>query len=60
MIEALRAEGAGDVRVVIGGIIPRQDRKLLEDAGVALIFEPGANITAAATDMLALLEEGQE
>ena len=60
MIEALRAEGAGDVRVVIGGIIPRQDRKLLEDAGVALIFEPGANITAAATDMLALLEGDEE
>ena len=59
MIEALRAEGADDVRVVIGGIIPRQDRKLLEEAGVALIFEPGSNITAAAGDMLALLEEDQ-
>ena len=58
MIEALRAEGAGDVRVVIGGIIPKHDRKMLEEAGVALIFEPGANITAAARDMLALLEGG--
>ena len=56
MIEALRAEGADDVRVVIGGIIPKQDRKALFEAGVALIFEPGANITAAAEDMLALLE----
>ena len=60
MIEALRAEGADDVRVVIGGIIPKHDRKLLEDAGVALIFEPGANITAAARDILALLEGGGE
>ncbi|MCY4255180.1 MAG: methylmalonyl-CoA mutase [Gammaproteobacteria bacterium] len=56
MIEALRAEGAGDVRVVIGGIIPRQDREALREAGVALIFEPGSNITAAADDMLSLLE----
>ena len=56
MIEALRAEGADDVRVVIGGIIPKQDRKALFKAGVALIFEPGANITAAAEEMLALLE----
>jgi len=51
-----RAEGAGDVRVVIGGIIPRQDREALQEAGVALIFEPGSNIAAAAADMLSLLE----
>ena len=57
MIAALRAEGADDVRVVIGGIIPRQDREALREAGVALIFEPGSNITAAANDMLSLLEE---
>ncbi len=57
MIEALRAEGADDVRVVIGGIIPRQDRQALKEAGVALIFEPGANITAAAEKMLVLLQE---
>ena len=56
MIEALRAEGAGDVRVVIGGIIPKQDREALHKAGVALIFEPGSNITTAADDMLSLLE----
>ena len=60
MIAALRAEGAGDVRVVIGGIIPRQDREALREAGVALIFEPGSNITAAANDMLSLLESGRE
>ncbi len=60
MIEALRAEGAGDVRVVIGGIIPRQDREDLQEAGVALIFEPGSNISAAAGDMLSLLEGDQE
>ena len=60
MIEALCAEDAGDVRVVIGGIIPRQDRVALQEAGVALIFEPGSNITAAAGDMLSLLEGDQE
>ena len=59
MIEALRAEGADDVRVVIGGIIPKQDRQALKKAGVALIFEPGANITGAAEKMLVLLEEDQ-
>ncbi len=60
MIEALRAEGAGDVRVVIGGIIPKQDREALRKAGVALIFEPGSNITTAAGDMLSLLEGERE
>ncbi|WP_446830307.1 methylmalonyl-CoA mutase [Candidatus Foliamicus sp.] len=60
MIEALRAEGAGDVRVVLGGIIPKQDREALLEAGVALIFEPGSNIAAAAGDMLSLLEGDQE
>ena len=60
LIEALRAEDAGDVHVVIGGIIPKQDREALFEAGVALIFEPGAHITSAARDMLALLEGGEK
>lgn len=45
----LREKGATDVRVVMGGIIPKQDIEVLERMGVARAFvsgEPLANIVA--------------
>jgi methylmalonyl-CoA mutase len=53
---ALVAQGAGDVRLVLGGIIPNSDREALAAAGVALVFGPGSRITDAAAQMLALFE----
>lgn len=41
VVEALRAQGL-DTPVVLGGIIPEQDRQALLDAGVAAILTPGA------------------
>jgi methylmalonyl-CoA mutase C-terminal domain/subunit len=40
-IEALRAVGADDVLVVVGGTIPRRDVPLLEDAGAAAVYPTG-------------------
>jgi (2R)-ethylmalonyl-CoA mutase len=40
VIEALRAAGAGDVPVVVGGIIPDQDVPELEAAGVSAVYTP--------------------
>jgi methylmalonyl-CoA mutase len=56
LIEALRAEGAGDILVVVGGVIPAQDYEFLQQAGVAAIFGPGTNILEAARHVLALLQ----
>ena len=55
LLDALRAAGAGDVLVVVGGVIPDADHQLLRDAGVAGIYSPGTNIPAAAAEVLALL-----
>jgi methylmalonyl-CoA mutase, C-terminal domain len=43
VIGALAAEGAGDVLVFGGGIIPDEDMPELEKLGVAAIFKPGAS-----------------
>ncbi|MGH3930611.1 MAG: cobalamin-dependent protein, partial [Pseudonocardiaceae bacterium] len=40
VVDGLRAAGAGDVPVVVGGIIPPQDAELLLAKGVAKVFTP--------------------
>ena len=55
LIEALRAEGAGDILVVCGGVVPPQDYDFLYRAGVVGIYGPGTNIQTAATDILTQL-----
>ena len=42
IVEGLRAGGADDVLVVVGGTIPADDADALKDAGVAAVFTPGA------------------
>ena len=59
LIEALRAQGADDVLVVCGGVIPHQDYAFLKEKGVAAIFGPGTNIPDAARKILRLIEEGR-
>ena len=40
VVEGLRAAGAGDVPVVVGGIIPPEDEAVLRAKGVAAVFTP--------------------
>ena len=40
VLEGLRVAGAGDVPVVVGGIIPAAHARLLEQLGVAAVFTP--------------------
>ena len=40
----LKEQGADDITVVGGGIIPEQDFQLLYDAGLKAIFVPGATL----------------
>ena len=46
VLELLRANGLGDVRVFVGGIIPDEDVPVLRELGVAGIFGPGASSEA--------------
>ncbi len=55
LIGALKADGAGDILVVTGGVIPTQDYEFLKKAGVAAIFGPGTNIPKAAAEILGLI-----
>jgi methylmalonyl-CoA mutase, C-terminal domain len=42
IVELLRAEGADDVLVVVGGTVPTDDAIALKERGVAEVFGPGA------------------
>jgi methylmalonyl-CoA mutase len=55
LIEALKKQGASDILVVCGGVIPAQDYPFLENAGVAAIFGPGTNIVEAARRVIGLI-----
>ena len=59
LIDALRAENADDIIVVCGGVIPKQDYKMLFDAGVKAIFGPGTNIPSAAKQVLDLISDAR-
>ena len=55
VVEGLRAQGAGDIRVVVGGIIPPRDVEPLTALGVHGVFPMG---TPLAEIVRALKEEG--
>jgi methylmalonyl-CoA mutase len=55
LVAALRAEGADDILVVCGGVIPPQDHAMLKAAGVAAIFGPGTPVPVAAREILGLI-----
>jgi methylmalonyl-CoA mutase len=52
IIESLKAQGADDIIVFVGGVIPRQDYDFLYAAGVKGIYGPGTPIPASAKDVL--------
>ncbi|KWV54154.1 methylmalonyl-CoA mutase [Rhizobium altiplani] len=56
LVEALKAKGAGDIIVVVGGVIPRQDYDFLLLNGVSAVFGPGTNVLDAANAVIDLLE----
>jgi len=52
IIDELRKQGADDIIVFVGGVIPRQDYDFLYEAGVKGIYGPGTPIPASAKDVL--------
>ena len=57
LIAGLKAEGAEEIMVICGGVIPPQDYDELRRAGVAAIYGPGTNIPVAAAEMLELIRQ---
>jgi methylmalonyl-CoA mutase len=55
LAEALRKQGANDILIVCGGVIPAQDYDTLYKAGASAIFGPGTNIPSAAAEVLELI-----
>jgi methylmalonyl-CoA mutase C-terminal domain/subunit len=45
VIELLKAEGADDILVIGGGVIPEEDIPFLKEKGIAEVFTPGTPTT---------------
>jgi methylmalonyl-CoA mutase len=57
LIEALGEQGAHEIVVVCGGVIPPRDYDFLHGRGVSKVFGPGTNVPRAASEVLqAILE----
>ena len=52
IIAELKKQGADDIVVFVGGVVPRQDYDMLYEAGVKGIYGPGTPIPASAKDVL--------
>ncbi|MBW2397667.1 MAG: methylmalonyl-CoA mutase [Deltaproteobacteria bacterium] len=52
LLKELEAQGAGNIVVVVGGIIPPKDYEYLRAKGVAAIFGPGTAVPKAAREVL--------
>ncbi|MGB0186995.1 MAG: methylmalonyl-CoA mutase [Aequoribacter sp.] len=57
LVEELRKQGADDIVVIAGGVIPKQDYQGLYDAGVRCIFGPGTPIPVSARAVLDAVRE---
>lgn len=53
IVQALKEQGAQDIVVFVGGVIPAQDYDFLYQAGVQGIYGPGTPIPQCAGDVLA-------
>ncbi len=57
LVAALKKEGAEDIRVVVGGVIPPNDYGYLNTAGAAAVFGPGTPVVESANKVLDILEQ---
>jgi methylmalonyl-CoA mutase len=53
----LKKQGADDIIVFVGGVIPKQDYEFLYSAGVKGIYGPGTPIPVSARDVLSHIEK---
>ncbi len=57
ILAELKKQGADDIIVFVGGVVPRQDYDFLYAAGVSGIYGPGTPIPVSAKDVLAHIEK---
>jgi methylmalonyl-CoA mutase len=55
VIKGLKAQGANDILVVVGGVVPEGDYASLQKGGVAAIFGPGSSVVDCAATIMQLL-----
>ncbi len=60
IIAELKKQGADDIIVFVGGVVPRQDYDFLYNAGVKGIYGPGTPIPVSAKDVLAQIKKAQQ
>ncbi len=54
LMDALRDAGLGDVKVIVGGIVPAKDEQMLLAAGVSRVFHPGSALDVISREVRAL------
>ena len=59
LIDELKKQGADDIVVIAGGVIPKQDYDELFAAGVKCVFGPGSAIPECAREVLDAVSEAQ-
>jgi methylmalonyl-CoA mutase C-terminal domain/subunit len=59
VVEGLRAAGAGDIPVVVGGTIPASDVTRLMDAGAAAVFPTGTPLDDVVAGVRAITRESR-
>ena len=57
LIQELRRQGAGDVIVIVGGVVPVEDYDFLKAAGVAAVYGPGTHIPTAAAEIMDIIRK---
>jgi len=59
LVAELKKQGAEEIVVIAGGVIPRQDYDFLYKAGVKCIFGPGTPIPQCAREVLEAVKDAQ-
>jgi methylmalonyl-CoA mutase, C-terminal domain len=57
--DAMRAAGADDIKLVVGGTIPQRDIARLETAGAAAVFPTGTDLAAVVEAIRGLTQEAE-
>jgi methylmalonyl-CoA mutase len=60
LVEELRKQGAEDIVVIAGGVIPKKDYDFLYKAGVKCVFGPGTPIPQSAREVLDAVKAAQD
>ncbi|MEI2736134.1 MAG: methylmalonyl-CoA mutase family protein [Rhodoblastus sp.] len=61
IMERMRAEGLNDIPVIVGGIIPPEDEKVLKAAGVTAVYTPkDFDLNAIMSDIVRIVDAGRQ